>query len=111
MSKSINRTACYVDCDMPDNAFAHLTVKDRALLVKLMARLCERSFRRGYHQGAYVIGERSYVGKISLHDWRYGESTDVSRWYDRPGQTEDSTNRLFTENEGLTRLGFANPNL
>jgi hypothetical protein len=88
---------------LPDGAFDHLSARDRARLIKLMARLAERSYRRGFQQGTT---KGDFARPQMVAGWRFRRSTDKSPWLDQPGRVEDSRSRLFMENHGLERIGF-----
>lgn len=56
--------------------FHALSAKEKALLLRMIARCCEKSFRRGFQQG-WDSKERG--DKVcDLHDWRFGVSLGLS---------------------------------
>jgi hypothetical protein len=84
--------------------FEHLSAADSALLVALMARISEKSFRRGFQQG---WDSRERGDKVcDLERWRFSTGIDVSV---SPHDTYHDTavGRLFIEcrleNVGLKR--------
>jgi hypothetical protein len=87
-------------------AFSHLSEKDRKRLVKLMARIAEKSYRRGVQHGAVLSGDP--MSRDELYDWRYRPSLDLSPWADSP-MTQTSISRLFAEHMVLRNLGFKEP--
>jgi|SRR5690625_1754169 len=58
--------------------FDHLSQQDRKKLRRLIARIAERSYRRGAQQGACLVGNPDAVPIDKLHDWRYRISLDLS---------------------------------
>lgn len=84
-------------------AFAHLSEQDKKRLIRLMARIAEKSYRRGVQQGAALHDCPMF--RDDLAEWRYMTPLDHSAWADSP-YTETSVSRLFTENGELYRLGF-----
>lgn len=82
---------------------ASLTDEQRRLFVVLLARVSERSYRRGLQQGAEMPASRPL--REDLHAWRYSISTDASHYADAPA-VDRSVDRLFTENPGLSALGL-----
>jgi hypothetical protein len=92
-----------------EGTFKSLTERQRKALVKIMARIAERSYRRGAQQGAHVAQNRPQCLPPSLADWRYDNSLDRSPWLDWKRKPEPSTCRLFTENPDLEELGFEEP--
>lgn len=87
--------------------FDHLSKQDRKKLRRLIARIAERSYRRGAQQGAYLtsIGCPTMRPIDKLHDWRYRISLDVSPPLDgrlrRP-----SLDLLDQEQSDLHRIGL-----
>lgn len=79
-----------------------LAPDQRKLLLVIMARVAERSYRRGAQQG-HTYAKRGEFLPQSMGDWRYGSSTDVSPWL-VPARVETSVERLLTENRGLRPL-------
>jgi len=59
-----------------DDALAHLTPKDKALVLRLLARVSEQSYRRGAQQGATIKDIRPGSLPTDLGAWRYGQSLD-----------------------------------
>ncbi len=102
------RTAHDITNGLPDDAFRHLSGKDKARLVKLMARLAERSYRRGFQHGAVAKQASPALDAcgVEIYDWRYGRVTDQCPIFGHPGFSEAAIGRLFMENRGLRGLGF-----
>lgn len=100
-------TAYHVDDGISERALADLTAAQRRVVVKLLARVSERSYRRGAQQGITFQRNRPHTlpDDIGLHDWRYGTSTDEAPWLDMR-HVESAMERLFVENPGLRRLGL-----
>jgi hypothetical protein len=98
-------TAHCVTHGMPDGALEALDARTKALLVKLMARVAERAYRRGAQQGAHLALTRPQDLPRDLAAWRFRPSTDLSPWLDRR-VVKPSTERLFMENPGLELLGL-----
>ena len=74
------------------NEFADLSPEVKQRLFKLMARICEKSYRRGFQQ-AY---DETHPVKVEVHDWRFFESLDDAvdpHW----GNKEPSLERLAIE--------------
>lgn len=84
----------------------NLSDEDRGTLARLMARIGERHYRRGFQQGATLQQSDQSMQPEALADWRYGTSTDFSPWGDAPGRAETSLGRLHTENRALLRAGL-----
>ena len=87
--------------------FDHLSKQDRKKLRRLIARIAERSYRRGAQQGAYLaaIGDPDMVPIDKLHDWRYGISLDLSPALDGPLR-RPSLDLLDQEQSDLHRIGL-----
>jgi hypothetical protein len=88
------------------DTFASLSGWQRRALVKIMARIAERSYRRGVQQGALLAREYQERLPKSLAVWRFDISLDRSPWLEG-ARTEPSTERLFMENGELYELGFS----
>lgn len=78
-------------------------------LIRLMARISEKSYRRGVQQAAMFFIEKDGAGIIdsdqsSLHDWRYGTSLDESPGLD--GYHSSSLERLFCECHVFDKIGL-----
>lgn len=81
--------------------FDHLPEKDRKKLVRLMARISEASYRRGFQQGA-VVGHHC---AWPLHDYRYRFSLDRAAFAE--GDVEmSSIGRLDCEHHDLLLVGL-----
>jgi hypothetical protein len=69
-------TAQHVTHGMPDLALDALDDRTKALVVKLMARVAERAYRRGAQQGAHIALTRPADLPRSLAAWPYRPSAD-----------------------------------
>jgi hypothetical protein len=87
---------------LKEDAFAHLSERDRKRLVRLMARISEKSYRRGVQHGALLTGG---ISKDKIAKWRFDASLDSSPWVGSP-MIQKSTERLFMEAGVLRELGF-----
>lgn len=87
--------------------FEHLAVKDKKKLLKLMARIMERAYRRGVQQALFMyekhLIDKKLICAFGLHAWRYNISLDKSVGIDK--FTTSSLERLFIE-EPLDEIGF-----
>lgn len=102
---TMDRSAYDITADL-DLAFINaLREDDRTELARLIARAAERSYRRGFQQGATVALNRPADLPEDLHAWRYRVGTDISPWADAP-RAETSLTRLHGENSGLRPLGL-----
>ena len=83
-----------------DLGFIHdLTDAQRSALAKVVARAAEKSYRRGFQQGAQIGGDQ-----LKLHDWRYLRSLDKSPTPDQRGPARSPVDILFQESPDLGRL-------
>ncbi|WP_103728914.1 hypothetical protein [Novosphingobium sp. HII-3] len=99
------RTSYDITTDL-DLAFLKELPKDDLLeLTRLMARAAERSYRRGFQQGATIARGEPAALPLDLHEWRYGTTTDISPWADAP-RAETAVSRLHGENSRLRALGL-----
>lgn len=99
----MHRTATDVTNGMADDLFAGIDSATKDRIAKLMARIAERSYRRGFQQGAHIATTRPADLPKDLNAWRYGTSTDKSPWGDS-NHVENSIERLFGENRELERM-------
>ena len=87
--------------------FSNLPPAVRRKLVRLMARIAEKSYRRGYQHGVESGPDRC----IEPGDLRFRRSLDKSPYTDTPyphgGHT--AIERLFMECGELQQLGFDEP--
>lgn len=84
-----------------DVDFIHaLPYPNWSALMRLMARVAERSYRRGFQQGATIALNRAQDLPLDLSLWRYGAPLDISPWADAP-RAETSVHRLLAENPSL----------
>jgi hypothetical protein len=94
------------DCVMrgiPANAFAALDARTARYLVKVMARVAERAYRRGAQQGVHIARNRPQDLPKDLADWRYGRSADSSPGLDG-GFTTTAVKRLEMESGGFSQV-------
>ena len=83
-----------------DLGFIHdLTDAQRLALGKAMARAAEKSYRRGFQQGAQIGGDQ-----LKLHDWRYLRSLDSSPAPDQGGFARCPVDILLYESPDLGRF-------
>ncbi|RPF70457.1 hypothetical protein [Aurantiacibacter spongiae] len=75
----------------------------REIIIVVAARAAERAYRRGFQQGHHLATACSNAVVPDLHDWRYGNSTDLSIAADGP-PNYTAKERLFMENDGLRVL-------
>lgn len=97
-------STCDVTAQLDTQCLASLSDRQRAVLVTLMARVSERSYRRGVQQGATFEAEGDRL-RPELLEWRYTTTTDASPFADS-NQMETALERLHIENKGLAHLGF-----
>jgi hypothetical protein len=90
------------------NEFEDLPEKTKKKLTRIMARLAERSYRRGFQQGVFLSREGRQI--VDLYHFRYQTSLDAAPMTDG-GYIDSATNRLFMENGVLCDLGFPDPHL
>ncbi|WP_076071750.1 hypothetical protein [Sphingomonas montana] len=98
-------TATDITDGVPDDVLTDLPEEAKAIVRTLLARVSERSYRRGVQQGVTVFQRSPGSLPKDLHDWRYGTSTDLSVWADFD-MSEASVSRLYTENMSLRRAGL-----
>ena len=89
---------------IPDWAFGDLDPKTKKHLIKILARVAERAYRRGAQQGVHFARTKPQVLPQCMHDWRYCTSVDNSIGLD--GFKTTSEARLFMETD-LYRLGLS----
>ena len=81
--------------------FDDLSPDVKRKLVRLMARLAEQSYRRGFQHGT-VLGKDA---RLDPGELRYGPSLDESPYTNSSGG-HSSSERLFMECAVLNMLGF-----
>lgn len=94
---------CSVASGLKLGEFADLPLERKQKLVKLMARIAEKAYRRGAHQAIHL----SAVGRMHLGDpisWRYGKDLSQSPGID--GFKQTSRDALFANNPVLNSVGF-----
>lgn len=99
----MHSTATDVTHGIPEDLFSGMSDQQKDDVAKLMARISERSYRRGFQQGVTIATKRPADLPRDLHGWRYRASTDKSPWADSE-HVEPSVDRLFGENDGLRRM-------
>ena len=87
---------------LKEDAFEHLSDRDKKRLVRLMARLAEKSYRRGVQHGAVLAKGMSEDAMVK---WRFERNLDTSPWVDSP-TVQKSIERLFMESGVLREIGF-----
>jgi hypothetical protein len=90
--------------------FNHLAPADKKKLVRLMARIAEKSYRRGFEHGVVMTDDRESWIRDDPGAWRCYADLDLSPWADRP-TTTTSICRLFAECGVLSEIGFRDPEL
>lgn len=65
-----------INHDIADSALSKLSEREKTAVLKLMSRISEASYRRGFQQGARfaedgVVGDQGDIAK-----WRYGHQLD-----------------------------------
>ena len=88
---------------LKEHEFDGLSPSVRRKLVRLMARIAEKSYRRGFQHGA-VLGNAC----IDPADLRFRRSLDKSPYTDSPNGGHTSIERPFMECGVLGKLGFDN---
>lgn len=85
--------------------FSHLSGDDSKKLVRLIARISERSYRRGVQQTITLYRKNSILPQIidNLYDYRYENDLDNS--YGLDGLKTTSLERLDME-ESLREIGL-----
>jgi hypothetical protein len=87
--------------------FQELPKQTKKKLVRLMARVAEQSYRRGFQQGREMPWGRHSVNPA---DFRFKRSLDKSPYTDTRGRGGHSAiDRLFMECGGLLEIGFSDP--
>jgi hypothetical protein len=84
--------------------FDELDTRTKKKLIRLMARIAEKSYRRGYQHG--TLPTRTVDPSVL----RFERSLDKSPWTDSP-QSTSSVWRLFCECGELRQLGFVEPDV
>ena len=103
MTRKIRFFGQHVANGFAPGEFDHLSDRDKASLRRLLARVAERSYRRGAQQGA-EMSKRGEIG-VKIHDWRYGPSLDRAPWL-HGVRVETSLARLDMENGCLRDIGL-----
>lgn len=85
------------------NEFDHLSDQDVKKLIRLIARISESSYRRGFQHGVVETG-----GECGMDSWkwRHEKSLDNSPWAMHPPKTTTSIERLMTEHGILDDIGL-----
>lgn len=95
------------DCVMrgiPENAFDALDARTRNFMIKVMARVAERAYRRGAQQGVHIAQNRPQHLPENLHDWRYVTSADKSAALDDPYYVTTAVERLEMESGDFSKV-------
>jgi len=82
-----------------EDEFKDLPKGTKKKLIKLMSRISEKSYRRGFQHGA----ECKFFHK-NIGDWRSGRP-DVSKCAVHP-HTETALDMFWVQNSGVSQLGF-----
>lgn len=92
------------ECDFGE--FEDLSIDKKQKLLKMIARIMERAYRRGVQQGIsmYVDG-RCKLQKDDLATWRYFTDLDKSDGI-APGYSTTSLERLSMEEDCLREVGL-----
>jgi len=99
MSDFIESSVAY---GLNDGGLSHLSVSDKERLISLMARISERSYRRGFQHGCIMDPLERVVSPSELrHQWPLGKSP-----YTDTAEVISSTQRLFVEYPVLQDIGF-----
>ena len=84
--------------------FRSIPTPVRKKLIKLMARISEKSYRRGVHQ-ALSLKVKSDFPYDDIHKWRYA-NPDKSVGLGMNGLTESTKGRFFEQNPELHDIGI-----
>ena len=86
-----------------EDRFAALADRDQRDLLKLMARIAEKAYRRGVQQGAEHCG-----GELrgNLAEWRYGLPLDRAPQADAPRSVQSLARLSIECGADLRRLGL-----
>ena len=95
-------TASSIAHGLKEGEFDDLSPSVNRKLVRLMARIAEQSYRRGFQHGA-VLGDRACVAP---YDLRFRRSLDKSPYTNSARGGHTSIERLFMECGELCMLGF-----
>lgn len=91
-----------------EGEFDVLTEIQKRRLVRLLARVAETSYRRGFQQGHQVAsGGRSLA--IDPYTLRFARSLDKSPCPDTGSPTFSALDRLFLECRELEEIGLSRP--
>ena len=85
------------------NEFDHLDNKNKKKLIKLIARIAEASYRRGFQHGDVIVHG---MADTQMYKYRYRTSLDLSPYSNFPGSTS-AIERLFMEHSELRNIGFS----
>jgi hypothetical protein len=85
-----------------EDALAGLTPAQKRIVLLLLARVSEASYRRGAQQGAHIQAHRPKLLPDCLATWRYSIHADQSPWLDAR-RTEPAMQRLECEYRALLR--------
>jgi hypothetical protein len=102
MSKAGHFTSNSVAYGLKEGEFEDLSPSAKRKLVRLMARIGEQSYRRGFQHGA-TFSDKACIDPADL---RFRRSLDKSLYTDSPNGGGTSIERLFMECGVLSMLGF-----
>jgi hypothetical protein len=85
--------------------FEHLSASDKKKLIRLIARIAEKSYRRGYQHGREPLTNRSGFN-VDPAVLRFERSVDKSPFTDSRHIEHTAIERLFMECGELRELGF-----
>lgn len=89
---------------LKEGEFASLPEPTRNKLVRLMSRISEASFRRGFQHGCVQTKKGAVKGDPSV--LRFGRSLDKSPWAETASGGLSAKERLFCEYDVLDDIGF-----
>jgi hypothetical protein len=84
-----------------ENALADLTPAQADIVMRLLARVSEASYRRGAQQGATLLQNYPERLPTCLAQWRFDSNEDQSPWLGDRHRTEPARQRLDCEYGGL----------
>jgi hypothetical protein len=94
--------SCSVAHGLEMGEFDSLPPRIKKKMIRLMARVAENSYRRGFQHGVVIGGRRC----IEPEELRFRRSLDKSPYTDKPRMGHSSVDRLFMECRVLNELGL-----
>lgn len=91
---------------MKQNELDDLPKGVKKKLIRLMARISEASYRRGFQQGVVFKEERPKTITNDLWKWRFEQSLDKAKGGDGFNGVLKSQERLFLEYGELREIGL-----